>query len=128
MFLTQIMLIAGSVTLLWSLGGLALIHFHTAESVFTENRPRWLTGLTWLYLTLTILVGYHLFENPKPMVFLAAIVTTVTTAKFLLIYSLYLDSRHYFVMLWRNRIAMSVVLTSAALVGVLMLYISRLVA
>ena len=118
-------MIAGGVTLLWSISGLILIYKIQAEVVFPAFRPRWLIGLCWVYLTLALLAWFGLFQSLKPMPLLAVVVTTLTAAKFFIFYLFYKDSRQAFVLLWRNHPAISVILTCSVSVGALMFFIAH---
>lgn len=115
---------AGIVTILWSFSALILIPILKAEHVFKEERPRWLIGICWVYLTLAFLSWAGLLQAFKPMSFFAMLMITLTAVKFFLIHLFYKDIRTYLILMWQSRLTMAAVSVCSSAVGALMLFIA----
>jgi hypothetical protein len=117
---------AGITTVLIAITAILVMGSLSAEKVFSPERPKWLAFVTWVYLTWAILGWMGFSRYITPMSFLAAGMATLAAAKFIFVFLSYPDFMPIGRALWGNRGALSVIMGSSILVGVLMIFVTQL--
>ncbi len=118
---------AGIVTVLFAAAVLILSRRFQAEQVFPEEKPAWLTGLTWIYLTFAAAGWIGFLENREPMPLLAAGMTTLAASKMVFVFLSYYEFRSIGRALWSARRALAIMMISSLFVGILMIYVASIV-
>lgn len=126
MFSNAAMFIAGLLTVGWGVYAFFMRRALSGEKIFPSIRPKWLGIFCWIYLTLAFLGWFGFLQEMKPFALLAAAMTSLAAAKFIFIFTSYLNLRSILILLWNNGPALMVVLISAVTVGGLMIFTAKL--